>query len=420
MRKEYHMVPSLGKGQGGEEQVTVSLPLPLAEVMAGVEGVVEEMAAAVGVLLMEAAMEAEVARLVGPRHQRRQGRRAWRWGRQKGSVVFAGRRVRVKRPRARGAGGEIPLGTYQRFQEDGSLQRAVARRLVLGVSARHYQGVLEDFCRGYGIKKSSVSRRWVKATAQALQELCERPLGDRQWVVIIIDGIDFEGRLLVVALGIDKDGNKRALGIWQGATENAVVVTALLEDLVRRGLDPQGRYLFLLDGSKALLAGVKRVFGEDTEVQRCQLHKRRNVKEHLPPEHQGAIEARLRAAYGMATYAEARASLERTIEYLERLNPSAARSLGEGLEETLTLHRLGVPEALRRSLCSTNLLESGLSMVSDFTGRVKRWRGGEQVQRWAAAALLEGERRWKRVRGYKYLPLLEAALQRVDKIEQVA
>lgn len=420
MKKEYQIIPSQGKGEDQGDRVTLTLPLPMAEVLAGVEGAVEEMAAAVGILVMEAAMEAEVARLVGPRHQRRQERQAWRWGRQKGSVVFAGRKVKVKRPRVRSSKGEAPLRIYQRFQEDGSLQRAVAKRLVLGVSSRHYERVLGDFCQGYGIKKSSVSRRWVKATTQALQELCERPLGDREWVVIVIDGIDFEGCLLVVALGIDREGKKYALGLWQGATENGVVVQALLEDLVRRGLDPRGRYLFVLDGSKALISGVKRVFGEEVEVQRCQLHKRRNVKEHLPPEHRGAIDARIRAAYGMMDYGEAKASLERTVEYLERLNPSAARSLREGLEETLTLHRLGVPEVLRRSLCSTNLLESGFASTRDFTGRVKRWRGGDHVQRWAAAALLEGEKRWRRVRGYKYLPLLEGGLKRMDEREQVA
>jgi transposase-like protein len=200
----------------------------------------------------------------------------------------------------------------------------------------------------------------------------------------------------------------------KGATENTEVATALLEDLVERGISPSGNYLFVLDGAKALRKAVKKVFGEDTEIQRCQLHKRRNIKSYLPPEHQEAVDRRIRAAYAMGSYEEAKKSLKLTISYLERLNPSAARSLEEGLEETLTLHRLRVPDLLRKSLSSTNLIESPFSTTKDVCRRVKRWRSGEHVQRWAAALLLEAEKRFRRIKGYRELPILSAALDRVE------
>jgi transposase-like protein len=268
------------------------------------------------------------------------------------------------------------------------MKKAVLKNMILGISSRNYEEAVSGFMKGYGIKKSSVSRHFVKATAEQMREFLERDLSGLDLLAIFIDGIEFKGHLLVVAMGLDRDGRKHVLGLWQGATENAEVCKSLLEDMTRRGLNTGKDYLFVLDGSKALRSAVARVFGAEAPVQRCQAHKRRNVLKHLPEEHQGAVDARISAAYKMADYDEARKSLDLTVRYLERLNPDAAASLKEGLEETLTVHRLGITGLLRKTLSTTNPLESCFSVTRTITGRVKRWRGGDMAQRWAAAALL--------------------------------
>lgn len=404
-------------------KVKVELPLPVAEILAGVEVAVEELATEAGLALMQAAMEAEAGLLAGPRYARIKRKEAYRWGGQNGVVIYGGRKFDLDYPRVRSLKGvELPLATYRQFKEGERIERSVYQKLLLGISTRKYERAIEDFCQGYGVSKSSVGRHFIKATAKQLRALLERRLDTLDLIAILIDGIEFKGYLLVVALGVDEEGRKHVLGLWQGATENTEVVTALLEDLVERGLSPSKNYLFVLDGAKALRKAVKKVFGEEGEVQRCQLHKRRNVKSYLPLEHQEIVDRRLRAAYSMADYHEAKHSLGLTIRYLKRLNPSAARSLEEGLEETLTLHRLGVPFLLRKSLSSTNLIESPFSTSKDLSRRVKRWRNGEQVQRWAAASLLEAERRFRRINGYRYLPVLDAVLNQgeVEKERSIA
>ncbi len=296
------------------------------------------------------------------------------------------------------------------------------KNMVLGISSRNYEEAVEGFVKGYGIKKSSVSRHFVKATAEQMREFLERDLAVLDLVAIFIDGIEFKGHLLVVALGLDKGGRKHVLGLWQGATENATVCASLLDDIARRGLNTGKDYLFVLDGSKALRSAVSKMFGTNAAVQRCQQHKRRNVLDHLPKEHQHAIDARISAAYNMASYENARKSLELTVKYLEKLNPSAAASLKEGLEETLTVHKLRVTELLRKTLQTTNPIESCFSVTRTITGRVKRWRGDDMVQRWAVASLLRAEKKFKRVKGYKEIPKLIAVLQRtsIDRKEAAA
>jgi transposase-like protein len=255
-----------------------------------------------------------------------------------------------------------------------------------------------------------VSRHFVRATARQLQQLCERRLENLKLVALLIDGIEFAGRTLIVALGVDENGRKHGLGLWQGATENATVAKALLEDLVERGLDMERRYLVVMDGSKALRAAVERVLGERAEVQRCQIHKRRNVKEHLPEPCRAQYDRQIRVAYAMSGYAEAKQALERIWRQLSDVNPSAARSLEEGMEETLTLHRLGLSPLLRRSLSTTNVIESCLSTVRHVARNVKRWQGGDHVARWAAAGLLEAEKKFRRVKGYRELKELNRIL----------
>jgi putative transposase len=302
------------------------------------------------------------------------------------------------------------------------MNSAVMKHLILGISSRNYEEAIESFISGYGIKKSSISRHFVKATAEQMREFMERDLSGLELCAIFIDGIEFKKQMLVVALGLDKTGKKHILGLWQGATENATVCSNLLDDIERRGLDMSKNYLFVLDGSKALRSAVAKKFGSDVLVQRCQQHKRRNVREHLPHEHQEAIDARIRAAYNMTDYDKAKESLELTVKYLERLNPSAAASLKEGLEETLTVHKLGVSGLLRKTLSTTNPIESCFSVTRTVTGRVKKWNGGDMVQRWAVAALLRAEKKFKRVKGYREIPKLITALQQknFDKKEVAA
>jgi transposase-like protein len=227
---------------------------------------------------------------------------------------------------------------------------------------------------------------FIKATAQQMREFLERELSALQLCAIFIDGIQFKGHHLVVALGLDLTGRKHILGLREGATENSEVCMGLLEDMARRGLAADRDYLFVLDGAKALRSAITRMYGSNVAIQRCQQHKRRNVRDHLPVEHQEAIDARIRAAYNMKTYEQAKQSLELTVKYLERLNPSAAASLREGLEETLTVHKLGIVDLLRKTLCTTNPIESCFPVTRTVTRRVKRWRGGDMVQRWAVAS----------------------------------
>ena len=274
---------------------------------------------------------------------------------------------------------------------------------------------------GYGIEKSSVSREFVAASAAQLQGLCEKKLGDLDLVAILIDGIHMGKQVLVAALGMAISGEKHVLGLCQGATENTTVVKELLEDLVARGLNPERRYLFVIDGAKALRAGIERVFGERAEVRRCQIHKRRSAKEHLPKGAQADTDRRIRNAYAMTEYAAAKAELEKIFRQLERINPSAASSLEEGLEETLTVHRLGVGTLLRQTLASTNPIESCFSIVEKVARNVKRWRAGDHALRWTTTGLLEAEKKFRKVKGYRELERLQRKLNpSLTQQEQVA
>jgi transposase-like protein len=395
-----------------EGGVLLELPLRVAEVMGSLPQLIREMAQETGILLMLAAMNSECVRIAGPKHAKNTLRMANWWGSDLRPVYYDKQEVIIERPRLRGKDKkEIPLATYEAFRAPEGMRESVLKNMVLGISSRDYEEAVSGFLKGYGIKKSSVSRHFVKATAEQMQEFLERDLSGLDVVAIFMDGVEFKGHLLAVAMGLDRAGRKHILGLCQGATENAEVCTSLLEDMARRGLDTGRDYLFVLDGAKALRSAVARVFGSEAPVQRCQAHKRRNVLKHLPEKHHHAVDARISAAYKMAAYDEAKESLELTVRYLERLNPDAASSLREGLEETLTVHKLGITGRLRRTLATTNPLESCFSGVRTTTGRVKRWRGGDMAQRWAVTALLRAEKKFRRVRGYKELPRLSAVLQ---------
>ena len=404
--KSKHTLEVLGK-----PELRVEVPLPLIEVWEELQPEVEHLTGMAGLQIIRAVIEEEVTRRVGPRHHPDAESRCVRWGQQPGYVLFRGQKVAVTRPRVRTrAGQEVELENYARLQHDGRRQRAVREGIVAGLSTRNYRRAVQSVLDGYGIEKSSVSREFVAASAAQLRKLCEKKLGGLDLVAILIDGIHLGKQVLVVALGIETSGKKHVLGLWQGATENTAVVKDLLEDLVARGLNAERRYLFVIDGAKALRAAIERVFGNRAEVQRCQLHKRRNVKEYLPKNAQGDYDRRIRNAYAMTGYAEAKAELEKIFRQLERVNPSAARSLEEGLEETLTVHRLGVGELLRRSVATTNPIESCLSTVERVARNVKRWHAGDQALRWTATGLLEAEKKFRRVKGYRELTALQSKL----------
>ena len=395
----------------GSKEVAVRLPLPLVEVWEELQPEVERLTGLAGLKIIGAVIEDEVTRRVGPRHQPDPASSCLRWGQQPGYVVFAGQKVGVERPRVRTRQGEeVQFDSYARLQHDGRRQRAVREGIVAGLTSRSYHRAVQSVLEGYGIEKSSVSRQFVQASAAQLKRLCEKKLDDLDLVAILIDGIHLGQQVLVVALGIESSGKKHVLGLWQGATENTTVVKELLEDLVARGLNSERRYWFVIEGAKALRAGIERVFGGRAEVQRCQIHKRRKVKEHLPKSAQRDTDRRIRNAYAMTDYTAAKAELEKIFRQLERINPSAARSLEEGLEETLTVHRLGVGTLLRQTLASSNPIESCFSIVEKVARNVKRWRAGNHALRWTATGLLEAEKKFRKGKGYRELELLQRKL----------
>ena len=351
------------------------LMVPLAELMEAAREGMRDLGDRMGLELMRLAVEEE--RNAATESPERVG---CKYGRQPGFVHWNGRKVAFPNMRVRGfTGREIKLKSYAKFQEDGIHGRLALRDMMRGVSTRDCGEGMEGFLRGYGMARSSVSRAFVRASEAKLKELMERDLSRLELVAIFMDGVGFQGHLQVVAVGVDARGCKHTLGLWQGATENHVVCQALLDDLIRRGLNPEKRCLFVIDGGKGLRAAIQRTFGKRGEVQRCQQHKQRNVADHLPEHLQAEFRRKIAAAYGMTDYAEAKKSLEACAGELERINPSAAASLREGMEETLTLHRLGVPVLLRISLSTTNLIESPFAYVRQKTRRVRRWRGGDQA-----------------------------------------
>jgi transposase-like protein len=390
-----------------EKNPVVQLMLPMVEILTLAKQGAGELIREAGMQLILLAMAQEIEDLSGARYRRSPDRQAQRWSREDGFVVVDGQKVPVERQRLRGkSGGEVRLGTYELFQQTRNLDDQVWWKMLRGLTTRNYPLVTRSFAEAYGIEKSAVSERFIQASREKLKALMERPLGELQLCAMVIDGTPFKGRQMIAAIGVAQDGKKTVLGLREGATENATVVRELLEDLARRGLDFVTPRLYVLDGAKALSAAVKRHAGEAALIQRCQVHKRRNVLEQLPEEYQPSIERKLIAAYAMTGEAEARRALEQIHGELERINPSAARSLEEGMEETLTVHKLRMPEMLRKSLSSTNIIESAFSVAEDLCRRVKRWRDGDHRERWAGSALLLAESKFRRVKGYKEIPTL--------------
>jgi putative transposase len=400
------------EAMAGEGNPAVQMVLPMAEMVGWLRKGVGELIRQAGLQLMDLLMQEEVRELVGERSQRQAERTANRWGSEQGYCVVMGQKVPIQRPRVRTTDEkEVRLGSYEMFHRGEPLTETVWEKLMLGLSTRKYGRAIRQFTEAYGLEKSTVSEHFIEASRAKLKDMMERRLDQTRLCALLIDATPFEGQQMVAALGIAQDGRKTILGIRQGATENTTVVSELLSDLVSRGLDFTEPRLYVLDGGKALSAAVKKHAGESVAIQRCQVHKRRNVLDHLTDEHKPAVAKKLNAAYALEDYAAAKQELNMLHRELMDLNPSAARSLGEGMEETLTVHRLHVPIQLRKTLASTNVIESAFSIVEQVCKNVKRWHGGDQRERWVGSGLLVAQKQFRRVTGYKQIPTLLRELE---------
>ncbi len=410
MRKYKRQIAQAKQKAEDINRLALEAQLPMSELIAGVREDIEGFAAELGLTIIQRVMEAEIGQKVGPWGQQKSRRH----GHQPGYVVYAGRKVTLERPRLRSREDqEVPLASYQAFQKDGKLQQAVARQLTRQCSTRDYEGAIDSCLKGYGIKRSSVSRHWKAATAKELEALMQRPI-PKDLLVLMIDSKFFGGDCLVAAIGIDLQGSKHVLGIWHGATENSTVVKGLLEDLVSRGLESERKMLVVLDGAKALRKAVSMVLGEQGLVQRCRIHKLRNVLDQLPEEKKAQTGWRLRSAWAKKDPKAAEKELRQTAQWLEATWPVAAASLLEGLAETLTVQNLNLPPMLCRILSNTNLIENCFSQAAHRTRQVKRWDGPKMILRWTAAALLAAEKNFRRIKGCEQLSLLEKVLQQPE------
>jgi putative transposase len=390
----------------------VQMMLPIAEMMGWLRKGVGELIRQAGLQLMDLLMQEEVRELAGERSERQSARTANRWGNERGFCVVMGQKVPIQRPRVRTTDDkEVRLGSYEMFHRGEPLTETVWEKLMLGLSTRNYGRAIRQFTEAYGLEKSAVSEHFIEASRAKLKKMMERRLDTTRLCALLIDATPFQGQQMVAALGIDEHGRKMILGIRQGATENATVVGELLGDLVERGLDFTEPRLYILDGGKALTAAVKKHAGESAAIQRCQVHKRRNVLDHLADEQKPAVSKKLNAAYALEEYGAAKEALHTLHRELMDLNPSAARSLGEGMEETLTIHRLHLPAQLRKTMASTNVIESAFSIVEKVCKNVKRWHGGDQRERWVGSGLLVAENQFRRIIGYKLIPVLTEELK---------
>ncbi|HEU5490908.1 MAG TPA: IS256 family transposase [Gaiellaceae bacterium] len=399
------------------------LPASVQEALGALAGAAREgllaLSVGVGLGVLHELMEAEVDEVVGPKSKHNPDRAAVRHGHDGGEVTLGGRRVPVSRPRARSADGEheVELSTYSHFAARDRLSDVMLERMLAGVATRRYARTgepvgseIDQVARS--TSKSVVSREFVSRTRENLIELMSRPLGDLRLAVLMLDGIELKGRCCVVALGIDTDGTKHPLGLWDGSTENATVATTLLSNLVERGLDVEQGVLVVIDGAKALRKAVRDVFGADTPVQRCVRHKERNVLGHLPERDQPPVRRRLRAAWALDDHDRALDQLRVLADELARSHPGAAASLREGTQETLTVMRLGVRGRLKRTLASTNPCESMIDTIRRVARNVKRWQNGDMCLRWTAAGMLEAEAQFRKVIGYRDLAKLAIAVER--------
>jgi len=379
----------------------------------------------VGLEALRAVLEESATSVAGPKgHRLATDRSANRWGRTKGELPFGGRRIVVDRPRvmakkdAVGRRHELPLPAWEHFRAIDPLPERVVSQILLGVSTRGYEASLEPGpkqVRTRGTSKSSASRQLIQKTRVTMTEQLGRRLDDVRLIGLYLDGIVIAGQSVIVALGLAEDGSKIPLGLWQGSTENSTMCTALLQDLLKRGLIVDGRLLCVIDGGSGLRKALGDVLGELAVIQRCQVHKLRNLRDHLPKTAHVYVIGAMREAYQSTNADTARKRLRSLVSWLENSgHDGAAASLREGLEETLTVIKLGLPKTLTRSLATTNPIESLMSQVRRTTRHVKRWRGGDMIKRWVALGVFSAQKRFRRIKGHKDMPALIKALRPVS------
>jgi len=415
-------VPSVRLAEAADAAGLPELPEEIQLAVTDIAGAVREgllaMSVAAGMAVMRAMFEAEIAEACGPKGKHDPGRAAVRHGTGPGSVTLGGRKVAVTRPRARTIDGhEVPLTSYAHFGADDMLTRVVMERMLAGVATRRHTRTAEPVGEQVtstqkSTSKSAISRRFVKQTETALAELMARDLAGEDITVLMLDGEHLAERCVVVALAITADGTKKPVGLWDGSTENKTVVGALLADLVARGLRYDDGLLVVVDGAKALSAAVREVFGATALIQRCTLHKRRNLADHLPDKEKAWVDAKLVKAFVHPDPDQGLRRAKDLAGLLAKSYPGAAASLLEGLDEMFTVARLGIDGRLAKTLTTSNPIESMISIAKATNRNVTRWRDGQMVLRWTAAGMLNAERSFRRIKGYKQMPQLVAALKR--------
>jgi putative transposase len=392
--------------------------LPLVDLLVDTRGELMELAINSGLQVLHTMLEEDRTAICGRRYQHQADRTASRAGTVPSEVVLGGRKIAIRRPRVRRDGAEVVLPTFQLMASEDPLNRRIVEQMLVGVATRQYARSLEPLPATMptrGTSKSTVSRRFVAKTRAQLEAWQSQPLDGLDLIGLVLDGVHVGEHCLIVALGIAADGQKHALGLWEGSTENATLCQSLLANLQSRGLRTDRSLLVILDGSKALRKAVRDVFGDVALVQRCQVHKMRNILDHLPERQRTWAKAILQRAYRSTDVATARRLLLDLARRLETNHPSAAESLREGLDETLTVLGLNLSDTLRRSLTTTNAAESLISRTRHIKRNVKRWRGGQMVVRWVAAGVLEAVKGFRRLKGHKAMPQLVAALRARDQ-----
>ena len=401
--------------RGVPQEILSQLQLPLSEL---IRQTLLDTVITSGTIQAIEMLRSQQEALCGPRYKQVADRKAHRHGSTAGSLVMGGRRVTLPRPRVRSvAGREVELPAWTQWSREDPLEQRALQQMILGVSTRGYSDSLEKLpveVPERGKSRSAVSRRFVEGTRRRLVKLQRRDLSKLSLAVLMIDGIHFEDHVVLVALGFENDGKKHILGLWEGATENSRACKALLENLASRGLQTNRSMLIVLDGAKALHKACRDVFGDRAFIQRCQEHKKRNVADHLPESMRPGVRRAMNQAYECRDAKSAKRQLEALAARLESEHPGAAASLREGLDDTLTVIELNLPERLQLSLRTTNPIDNLIGSVRKVSRRVKRWRGGRMMLRWCGAAVLDAEQRFRRIRGYREMPKLIAALRARD------
>lgn len=368
-------------------------------------------------VLLEALMEAEAEEKVGEPYKRDIGRQLMRWGRETGKAIVDGSKSPVRRPRLRvvrnlnSEGGEVQLASYKAMNRCELLDGPLMAAILAGVSTRKYASILQRGLEAKGVSKGTISRKVIKATKPMVEEFRKRSLKERDFVVLIFDGIHVSRRQMLACVGIDTSGRKHALGLRLGATENDIVCRDLIRDMLERGLDSEKRYLFVIDGSRALVSAIHSAFGQNAVIQRCQEHKIRDVQAYLPKKQRREIREKMQAAYGERTEKQALKRLDLIRSELSLMSDNAVQALSEGLYETVTLHRLGITGLLRKSLRTTNIIESAFSSVRRYMGRVTKFKDEEQINTWVMRSLVEAERHFRVVPGNRQLRKLKEKLE---------